>query len=52
MYERALLEEARGHREQAMASLRAALVVWSGADPGYKWARRAREKLSQLAEAR
>jgi tetratricopeptide (TPR) repeat protein len=52
MYERALLEEARGRREQAIVSLRAALVVWAGADPGYKWARRAREKLSQLAEAR
>jgi tetratricopeptide (TPR) repeat protein len=48
MYERALLEEARGRREQAIASLRAALDVWANADPGYKWARRAREKLAQL----
>jgi len=47
-YELALLEDARGRRERAVEHLRAALDVWSEADPAYKWARRAREKLAQL----
>jgi tetratricopeptide (TPR) repeat protein len=51
MYERALLDEARGHRDDAIKGLRAALAVWADADPGFKWAHRARDKLSQL-EAR
>jgi tetratricopeptide (TPR) repeat protein/tRNA A-37 threonylcarbamoyl transferase component Bud32 len=47
-YELALLEEARGRRDRAIEHLRAALAVWADADPAYKWARRAREKLAQL----
>jgi tetratricopeptide (TPR) repeat protein len=47
-YELALLEEKRGSREKAIEHLRAALSVWSDADPAFKWAQRARERLSQL----
>ena len=47
-YELALLEEARGRREQAVEQLEAALATWAEADPEYKWARRAREKLAAL----
>ena len=49
-YELALLEEARGRREAAVAQLRAALTTWAEADATHKWARRARDKLAQLVE--
>jgi tetratricopeptide (TPR) repeat protein len=52
MYERALLDEARGRRDDAIKGLRAALAVWTDADPGFKWANRARAKLSQLETQR
>jgi tetratricopeptide (TPR) repeat protein len=47
-YEMALLEEARGRPQRAVEHLRAALEVWADADPSYKWARRARERLARL----
>ena len=50
-YELALLEEKRGKRDRAIEHLRAALAVWSDADPAFKWAHRAREKLTQLTGA-
>ena len=51
-YEIALLDEARGRRADAITNLRAALEIWADADPSYKWARRAREKLTELEGAR
>ena len=50
-YELALLEEARGRREQAVQHLEAALATWAEADPEYKWARRAMETLAALRAA-
>ena len=52
LYELALLADARGRRDRAVEHLRAALEVWTDADPAYKWARRAREKLAQLERGR
>ncbi len=50
-YELALVYEAQGRRDEAIAELRAALDVLSDADPHYKWAVRAREKLAELGDA-
>ncbi len=47
-YELALVYAEMGRRDDAVASLRRALEVWSEADPNYTWARRARDKLAEL----
>jgi tetratricopeptide (TPR) repeat protein/tRNA A-37 threonylcarbamoyl transferase component Bud32 len=47
-YQLALVYADMGRRDDAVASLRRALDVWSAADPNYVWARRAREKLAEL----
>ena len=47
-YELALVYADMDRTADAVASLRRALAVWDEADPGYIWARRAREKLSRL----
>jgi tetratricopeptide (TPR) repeat protein len=52
LYEIALLDAARGRREAAIENLRRALEIWVDADPTYKWARRAREKLAELEGGR
>jgi tetratricopeptide (TPR) repeat protein/tRNA A-37 threonylcarbamoyl transferase component Bud32 len=49
-YELALVYAAMGRRDDAVASLRRALEVWSEADPQYVWARRARDKLAELEQ--
>jgi tetratricopeptide (TPR) repeat protein len=52
LYEIALLDDARGRRGAAIENLRRALEIWVDADPTYKWARRAREKLAELERGR
>jgi tetratricopeptide (TPR) repeat protein/tRNA A-37 threonylcarbamoyl transferase component Bud32 len=47
-YELALVYAEMGRHDDAVASLRRALEVWSNADPHYVWARRARDKLAEL----
>jgi tetratricopeptide (TPR) repeat protein/tRNA A-37 threonylcarbamoyl transferase component Bud32 len=47
-YELALVYADMGRQDDAVASLRRALDVWSEADPHYLWARRARHKVAEL----
>jgi tetratricopeptide (TPR) repeat protein/TolB-like protein len=47
-YEIALVYSAAGDREKALEHLRAALEVWSEAEPGYEFAREARAALAEL----
>ena len=51
-YELALVFADRGDTDQAVQHLETALAVWENADPGYKPALKAREKLAQLTPAR
>ncbi len=48
-YELALVLVARGERERALEQLRSALEVWQDAEPVYKPAREARDKLAELS---
>lgn len=47
-YELALVLEAEGDTAEALDHLRTSLGVWEGADPGFRAARKAREKLAEL----
>ncbi len=47
-YQLALVYVDMGRRDDAVASLRRALEVWSEADPQFIWARRVRDKLAEL----
>ncbi|MEE9133961.1 MAG: tetratricopeptide repeat protein, partial [Gemmatimonadota bacterium] len=47
-YEIALVYSDMGDRDKAVEHLRAALAVWSDADPAYKPARQARDRLAEL----
>jgi hypothetical protein len=44
----ALVDAEQGDTEAALEHLRAALEVWSEADPAFEPAQRAREKLAEL----
>jgi tetratricopeptide (TPR) repeat protein len=50
-YEMALTYEAVGRTEEARVHLDRALTVWAEADPGYRWAQRARDALARLGGA-
>jgi tetratricopeptide (TPR) repeat protein len=47
-YEMALTYEAMGRREEARTHIDQALEVWMDADPGYRWAQRAREAAARI----
>jgi len=47
-FEMALTYEAMGQAEEARTHLDRALEVWADADPGYKWAQRAREAAERM----
>jgi tetratricopeptide (TPR) repeat protein len=47
-YEMALTYEAMGRREEARTHIDRALEVWMDADPGYRWAQRAREAAARI----
>ena len=47
-FELALVYAEIGRLEDAIAHLEAALAVWAEADPGFRPAQRAREKLAEL----
>jgi tetratricopeptide (TPR) repeat protein len=47
-YEMALTYEAMGRREEARTHIDRALEAWADADPGYKWAQRAREAAARI----
>lgn len=47
-YELALTYEAMGRMEEARTHIGRALEVWAEADPGYKWAQRAREAAARI----
>jgi len=47
-YEMALTYEAMGRLDEARVHIDRALDVWADADPGYKWAQRAREAAARI----
>ena len=51
LHEMAMMEDARGHRTQAILHLKRALKVWAQADSSFAPARESREKLAAWHEA-